>query len=98
VAWDPNTNTFASESERRRQADVYVFALLAHSDKLTLNPLNVAQWEFYVLSSAVLDAICPGQKQIGLASLLKLGPRKCSFSTLVVGMEQLRVARQLTPT
>jgi len=97
LAWDPDTNTFEPEDQRRRQADVYVFALLAHRDKLTLNPLNVAQWEFYLLSSAVLDAKCPGQKQIGLASLLKLEPRKCSFTDLLAGLEELRIVSRPAP-
>ena len=96
LAWDPGTNTFAPESQRCRQADVYVFALLAHPNKLTLNPLDVAQWEFYLLSSAVLDAMCPGQKQIGLASLRKLKPRKCSFSELAVGLEELQIVPRAT--
>ncbi len=45
--------------ERKRQADVYVFALLSHRDKATLDPLNVAQWEFYILPAAVLDIKVP---------------------------------------
>ena len=41
-AWDPSTN-FLSEKPVR-QADVYVFALLAHQDKLTIDPMDVGQW------------------------------------------------------
>lgn len=51
-AWDPETDIYAVEVIR--QADVYVFALLAHSEKATLDPLNVAQWQFFVLPTAVL--------------------------------------------
>ena len=45
----------------KRHADVYVFALLAHKkedaiiDKRTVNPLDLSQWEFYVLSTDVLN-------------------------------------------
>ena len=55
VAWDADTNTFAPESARRRQADVYVFALLAHREKASLNPLDVSQWKFYLRESVVLN-------------------------------------------
>ena len=53
LAWDPETNRMSSEA--KRQADVYVFALLAHTDQRTIDPLDVSQWEFYVLPTATLD-------------------------------------------
>jgi hypothetical protein len=51
--WDATTNQ--SSTERRRQADVYVFCLLHHTDKQTIDPLDLAQWTFCVLPSRVLD-------------------------------------------
>jgi hypothetical protein len=60
-AWDPDTDVQSLEA--KRQADVYVFALLAHSDKAT------NQWHFYVLASAVLDARARSQHSITLKSL-----------------------------
>lgn len=62
-----------------RFADVYVFALLAHQDKATIDPVDVSQWEFYVLPTAVLDERCAAQKRISLSSLMKLGPVKVGF-------------------
>jgi hypothetical protein len=46
-AYDGDTNKF--DSARRRQADVYVFALLKHEEKMTLDPLDLTQWEFMCL-------------------------------------------------
>ena len=40
---------------KRRQAEVYVFALLAHQHGATLDPLDVAQWEFFVVPTVTLD-------------------------------------------
>jgi len=72
-AWNSDTNI--QETEPRRQADVYVFALLAHKDKLTIDPLNVDQWTFFVLPTAVLDARKRSQTSITLRSLETLtGP------------------------
>src|SRR5579883_2719990 len=48
--WDAATNLMAAEV--RRQADLYVFALLAHQDKATLDPMDVSQWVFFVLPTA----------------------------------------------
>lgn len=66
------------EKESRRRADVYVFALLAHTHKPTVDPLNVAQWKFYVLPAAALNARTRSQTSITLASLENLsgGPVK----------------------
>jgi hypothetical protein len=78
--WDSATNT--TSVERKRQADVYVFCLLAHPDKATLDPMDLAQWEFYVLSSKVLDEKLPNQKTVSLAGLLRLGPTKAGFGNI----------------
>ncbi len=79
-AWDAATNT--STDIPTRSAAVYVFGVLAHKDKPTLDPLNVSQWEFYVLPTSVLDQRVPLQKSIALSSLLKLRPRKVAFEGL----------------
>src|SRR5581483_9899930 len=84
--WDAATNVMAAES--RRQADLYVFALLAHRDKATVDPMDVSQWVFYVLPAAVLNERLTEQKQVGLATLLKLGPVSCAFEGLRTVIEQ----------
>jgi hypothetical protein len=78
--WDAATNTVSAE--RKRQADVYVFCLLKHMDKATVSPLNLDQWEFYVLSTNRLNNLLGEQKTITLVSLLKLLPSKASFAEL----------------
>lgn len=75
--WDAATNT--TGAERRRQADVYVFCLLAHLDKATLDPMDLGHWEFYVLPSRALDEKVPNQKTISLSGLLRLEPSKTAF-------------------
>jgi hypothetical protein len=69
-AWDPQTGLF--EEGPRRQARVHVFALLAHQNQATLYPLNLDQWEFYVVPTAVLDARERSQHSITLPSLKAL--------------------------
>jgi hypothetical protein len=84
-AWDPATNVLSPES--KRQADVYVFALLAHRDKPTLDPMNVAQWRFYVLPTWRLNDRKGSQHSITLKSLETM----CSavpFDGLRVAVEQ----------
>jgi hypothetical protein len=66
-AFDPETNSM--EPEARRQADVYVFAVLKHQEKSTIDPLNVDQWEFYVVPTATLDGRTRSQYGITLPTL-----------------------------
>jgi hypothetical protein len=68
-AWNAETNV--QEIEARRQADVYVFALLAHSDQATIDPLNVSQWHFFVLPTVVLDSRTRSQHSITLPTLVQ---------------------------
>ena len=78
--WDGETNRYA-EAECR-PADVYVFCLFTSQDTETADPLDVRQWEFYVLSTRVLEERVPRQKQIGLSALLRLGAQKAAFPEL----------------
>jgi len=66
----------------QRQADVYVFCVLAHKDKNTVNPLNLDQWDFYLLKTSVLNEFCLTQKSITLSSLLKLKPLIVNYAGL----------------
>ena len=79
-ALDFETNIYSDE--KKRQADIYFFCLLAHKDKNTVNPLNLSQWEFYILDSNTLDEKVPLQKRIGLNSLLKLKPVKVQYGEI----------------
>jgi hypothetical protein len=83
--WDATTNVSASVV--CRSADVYVFALLAHQDKTTLNPLDVSQWRFYVLPARRLDEACPAQKRIGLRPLERLAPPPVEYGGIREAVE-----------
>lgn len=65
-----------------RQADVYVFCIYAHQEKASANALNLDHWEFYVLPTATLNKLSSTQKSIGLSRLLKLKPKKVTFSEI----------------
>jgi len=62
----------------KHHADVYVFALLAHKkenpteDKKTVNPLELNQWEFYVVPKEALDKYKRSEVSITLNSLKTL--------------------------
>jgi len=68
--WDGATGEQAKE--KARHADVYVFCLLRHVDKTTVDPLNMNQWEFYVLATKELNEYSRSQHSITLNSLRQL--------------------------
>lgn len=79
-AWDEAANCHSRDI--RRQADVYVFCLLHHQDKTTVDPLDMTQWTFYVLPASALNKSCPAQQSIGLVGLLRLKPLECAYKEL----------------
>ncbi len=92
-AWDAENNIQSQGS--KRQADVYIFALLAHTDKATIDPLNLDQWRFYVLPTKVLDARKRSQHSITLKSLEGLCPRAVTYAELPKAMENC-IGKELT--
>lgn len=86
-AWNAETGKY--DGVRRRQADVYVFALLDVESKNELDPLNLDQWTFYVLAKRVLDDRVPTQKEITVGGLMQLGAAECGYAELAGVVEQM---------
>ena len=67
--WDSNTNELGKD--KKRQADIYVFCVHKHTDQDTINPLDISQWEFYLLPTSTLNAKFGNQKTVSLSALKK---------------------------
>ena len=80
--WDYASTT------KQRYADVYVFCLLAHLDKETVNPMDVSQWEFYALRTDVIDRDFGGAQSISLGDL-RSSSNQYSYSALRQGVQDL---------
>lgn len=78
--WDADNNTY--EALPSRQADVYVFCLLAHKDKSTVDPMALDQWRFYALGSEVLNKKLGAQKSLTLSVLQACGAIEAGFLDL----------------
>ncbi len=91
-AWDEAANCHSRDV--KRQADVYVFCLLHYRDKATVDPLDMTQWTFYVLSASALNKNCPVQKSIGLAGPLRLKPLECAYEELAASVSITSVSQQ----
>jgi len=79
-AWTPQTGY---SDETRRQSDVYVFCLYTETDRAKADPLSLDGWDFYVLPTSRLNAICGSQQTISLSGLIALDPIKTDFSGIM---------------
>ena len=68
-SWSAKTNELLTI--KARYSDIYIFCLLNHKDKNTVNPLNLSQWVFYVLSTKKINKYFGDKKSISLKTLEK---------------------------
>ena len=69
--WDDERGEYIDEPQRH--AEVYIFCLLAYEeDKRLLNPLDLSQWEFYVVPISRLDQEFDDYKSLGLTRVQEL--------------------------
>ena len=73
-----------------RKSDIYIFAILSHKYAKTVDPLELEQWDFYIIETNVLNEKLWNQKTIGLKWLLKLTPIKCSFNDLKKEVDNIK--------
>jgi hypothetical protein len=85
MGWDARTDVTATSAQRC--ADVYVFCLLGGEVREQIDPLDVAQWTFYVLPKSELDRQVPKQKTIGLGPLKALGAHPCTHDKLKAAID-----------
>ncbi len=65
--------TLKHKKNSKRQADIYVFCVLNCKDQEKINPLNLDQWEFYVVPTKKLNRIFGvKQKQVSLAQIKQI--------------------------
>jgi hypothetical protein len=89
-------NTADRPPERTaRQVDVHVFALLAHQDKSTVDPMVIDQWSFFVVAASVLEQRTRSQYSITLPSLARLSGPPVPFRRLCEAVAT--AARQQAP-
>lgn len=90
--WDARNDTYADSP--KRSAGVYVFCLLEGEDPEKIDPLEVAQWTFCVLSASELDRRVPTQKTIRLGRLKDLGARLCMYDELKATIDSVAADNQ----
>ena len=63
-----------NKSEKARQNDIYIFCLDKGKTKEAANPLNLDNWDFYVVPTKVINDTFGDQKVLSLKRLKELSP------------------------
>ena len=94
--WDPKTNCTESLREPVRTADMYVFCHFKPriEERESAEPLDVSQWDFFVVPTQVLDRERPGGGTIGLKAVKALGFGPTAYDELRGEIE--RIASELS--
>lgn len=61
-----------SKTELARQNDIYIFCIDMGRTEESANPLNLENWQFYVIPTKVIDKNCKDQKTISLNRIRQL--------------------------
>ena len=84
--YDFDVDAFNYDAEIIRQSDVYVFCVEKCKNTDELNERDLLQWDFYVISTNLINKYFGSQKTVSLSKLLKIGACKTSFCDLKVAV------------
>jgi len=70
-----------TENKFERQNDIYVFCLNTGETEETSNPMNLNNWEFYIIPTSVINKECGNNKTISLNRVRKL-TQKISYDKI----------------
>lgn len=82
IAKHSHWNEDGKWNNKVRHSDVYVFCLFAEKNRENADPLQIEQWQFFVLPTSVLDEQCGDRQTLSLSALLSLSPSQCKYSEL----------------
>ena len=70
------------ENRYERQNDIYVFCLNLGESAETSNPLNLDNWEFYIVPTDTINKNCGDNKTISLGRIRSMGFKAMGFDQI----------------
>ena len=83
-AWDAEKNV--SSKLPIRHSDTYVFCVLAETDAELVDPLSLDQWQFFVVSTNLIDSRLENQKSLTLSNLKNIAGLGISHNELAAAV------------
>jgi hypothetical protein len=93
TVWNRHTGKY--EGQPTRCADVYVFCLYPEKDTSKANVLDVPAWDFYVVSTVVLNREFGEAKSLSLSTVKRIGVH-CKFDSLRAAVDRMSAANSAT--
>ncbi len=69
-SWEADTNSWIAE--RTRSADCYVFCVFIERDRTVADVLDTGKWDFYILSTKLINAEFGNQKSVSLSRIQRI--------------------------
>lgn len=89
-SYDP---LISGNSDYRRQNDVYVFCLNTGDTQEESYPLNLNNWEFYIVPTSVINERCGDNKTVSLNRIKKLGYAPTPYEKIKTVMDELALLK-----
>ena len=83
-----NYENVEMENKYEWQNDIYVFCLNTGKTKAESNPLDVNNWEFYVVTTKTINKECGDNKTISLGRVIQIAEKK-KYSDLKEYIDEL---------
>lgn len=84
------------ENKYERQNDIYVFCLNTGNTREESYPLNLNNWEFYVVPTEVIDDNCGNNKSISIGRIKKLGYVAKQYDEIKGAVDEIIDVMELT--
>ncbi len=72
-----------------RQNDIYVFCLNNGNTKETSNPLELSNWEFYIIPTSVINEQCQNNKTVSLGRIRSMGFSHFEFGQIKAEIDRI---------
>lgn len=79
-------------SPPERRSDLYIFCLFSEQDRSKANPLNLDQWQFYVIPTVIIDRKLGDQRKISLQGLERIDAIQCKYEEIKAVVDRLSAA------
>ena len=84
---DENGN-YIDGAPKQRNSDIYVFCVFKADDE-EQDPLDLDNWEFYVVATKTIDEMLGDQKTVRFTRLLELPVIKCRYDGIQNSIDKL---------
>ena len=77
------------ENKYERQNDIYVFCLNTGETRADSNPLDLDNWEFYVVPTDFINEHCGDNKSISLGRIRNMGFKALRFDEIKAEVDSI---------